>query len=622
MRRTAAGVAGAALVAALAGLAAHAQGPGEVPVHGLATSDVADVPAGPAAIRGRILHASRPGAVAGLPVVLYALPADGVPGLRGIQTDDRGEFAFENIAADPATAYLVGVRFQEIPFGRRITFAPGELERSLELTVSDPTPDGTGIEVGEVRIRVEPSCRDLQVGQALEVRNPGESVLYVAEADRTTLPPLLEVVLPEQASGFEVPFGSFPQGLERDGARVRFWGPLYPGTQRLEFAYGLPSAGGSIAVTHGFPSGAENVLVLSHRGAPAPLGDALRPAEPTEIDGRPYRVQSAGAVAPDEPLELRLEAPSVIERSDAFELLRTQMWLELDDAALAVDERYELEVSGTTPVESAGPPLLCIPLPDAAQELRFAPSALSMGLTRDPSGALALRGPLPPGESTVSLRYLLPVDRGRVAFERRFEVGFPLLTLFVADTGIVADSDRLHRRRPFQANDRSYVHLEGFEIESGESVQLALSPIAAAPAPSRLASGLIVGAMALASLWFLASPLRARRVEGMDGDVVSDAAYEREAVYAALRDLDHDFETGKLSEDDYGTSRRDLRARAVALLRAEREGQATPAPEPAAPPSCGQCGAAAADDARFCAQCGAALSPTRTPLSSRSRGAA
>lgn len=614
----AAGTAGAAVVTALAGLsiwpAASVRAQAPAPIHGASGPDAPDVPPGPAAIRGRILHTSRPGAVAGLPVVLYALPSSGVPGLRGVETDLRGEFAFEDISGDPDTAYLVGVRFEEIPFGQRVTFAPGELERSVELSVSDPTLDAAGLEVGEVRLRVEPSCRDLRIGQAVELRNTGEQVIYVAEASRATRPPLLEMVLPEAASGFEVPTGSFSQGLERVGSRVRFWGPLYPGTQRLEFAYGLPATGtgtgSGTRASHGFPAGAENVLVLSHPGGSAPRGDTLRTAEPTEIEGRAYRVQSAGSLPPGGTLELTFDPPGPSGSSDAVALAQIRMWLELDGAALAVDERYELEVTGTSPLEAAGAPLLCIPLPDAAEELRFTPSTLSMGLTRDPSGALAVRGPLPPGESAVSLRYLLPAlptDGGRVVLERSFDRAVPLLTIFAADTGLVADSDRLHRRRPFRTDDRTYLHLEAFEIEAGEAITLSLTPIAARGSSSRLASGLIVAVLALAALVFLGVPLRARAPREVPSDVVSAAAHEREAVYGAIRDLDDDFETGKLTEDDYRSSRRELRARAVALLREERAAE-SPSPEPEPPPACPECSAATTAAARFCAQCGVPLS--------------
>jgi hypothetical protein len=84
--------------------------------------------------------------------------------------------------------------------------------------------------------------------------------------------------------------------------------------------------------------------------------------------------------------------------------------------------------------------------------------------------------------------------------------------------------------------------------------------------------------------------------------VVLRAAVEREAVIGTLRDLDEDYETGKISEADHNQMRDQLRARAVALLREEREG---PKPEPTPSAAfCTQCGASLRAGDPFCAQCG------------------
>ena len=88
-------------------------------VPGGALGSISDVPAGPAALRGRVVRDGESTGVGGIPVVLYALPPNGVPGLRAMVTDEAGAFAFESIANDPATVYLLGARYAEIPFGVR-----------------------------------------------------------------------------------------------------------------------------------------------------------------------------------------------------------------------------------------------------------------------------------------------------------------------------------------------------------------------------------------------------------------------------------------------------------------------------------------------------------------------
>ena len=67
---------------------------------------------------------------------------------------------------------------------------------------------------------------------------------------------------------------------------------------------------------------------------------------------------------------------------------------------------------------------------------------------------------------------------------------------------------------------------------------------------------------------------------------------ERESVLAALRDLEEDFETGKLDAADHAQMRGELRARAAALLAAERTAPAPPVPAaPPAVPACPSCAA-------------------------------
>jgi hypothetical protein len=53
--------------------------------------------------------------------------------------------------------------------------------------------------------------------------------------------------------------------------------------------------------------------------------------------------------------------------------------------------------------------------------------------------------------------------------------------------------------------------------------------------------------------------------------------------------------------------RQELRARAVDLLRRQREAGETKPPAQAAPAACPACGASVAAADRFCAQCGARL---------------
>jgi hypothetical protein len=364
-----------------------------------------------------------------------------------------------------------------------------------------------------------------------------------------------------------------------------------------------------------FPSGARRLVLVERPGGPT-----LTRSGPDDA-----------ALRPGDSIALRVELPAAADSVDRISALEARIWLELDDAALTVDQQYTLAVEGDTPLLAAGgAPLLCIALPDGADDLRFSSQTLAKGLSRDPSGALALRGPLPAGETDISLRFLLPIQRSDPLFSQVMPLDVPLLSVVIADTGLVVETSRLHRKRPMRMPSRSYLHLEAFEISAGEPVELRLRPLEARKSlPKPAAAGIALAAAAIA-IGFLIAPLRQPGAEpDVPPSAASRAAEQRESVLTAIRGIDEDFEIGKLSEVDHREMRLTLRAEAVNWLRVERaaleEAAETEAAalaeaagtEPAALAgaaetdatrrSCPGCNTAAGVDARFCSQCGAPL---------------
>ncbi len=595
------------LAAALWVLGACAAGAQEAP---------ADLPAGPATLRGRIVHAERPAAAAGVPVILYALADTGEPGLRSTTSDGEGRFVFEGISNDPGTVYLLGARFGGIPFGKRVAFAAGERERSETIEVSDPTPDVSGLESGEIELRLDLGCSALQVRQTHYVENAAGRVVFVPEASRDVAAPALALQLPPGASEIEPALGAFAEEFERDGDTLRFWGPLYPGPQEVSFVYGLtlPAGGASrLPLRLVLPAGSPGARVLVRPGGPRVLGRGLEESGTSRIEGVDYTQLVAGAVAAggELALEIGLEGPS--GPRDGVEISHSLLWLELDDAALSVNEQHRIEVTEDAHGTAGDGPLLCLGLPRGAEGLRFAPEALSLGLEPEPSGTLAIRGPLPPGPSLLALRYRMAPDREPFVFERSFDVPVELLSVLVADTGILPETSRLHRRRPVRSADRNYLHLEGFAIDADETLELSLERVPAPRPLPRSAAAAFAVVVATGALVVLLGPLRG----GAEPDEAEEsaAALERASVYGALRDLEEDFETGKLDAADHERMRAELRARAVALMRAERAERAEaevdgePRDRVGQTPdaACPDCGSAPRPGDRFCSRCGARL---------------
>lgn len=632
---------GRAAVLAL-GLAVLAAAPAAAQ-HDDRPTGVADVPPGPAAIRGRVVHAEDPGRAAGVEVMLYALPAGSAPGVRRATSGADGAFAFEGISNDPETAYLVGARHAGVAYpGARITFAAGQTEQAgVEIRIGETTPDPSAVSVGELELRVTPRGGQLAVLERVRLANAGPRTAYVPAEQRGSAQPVYRAELPAGASAFHVPLGLAPEGLVQEDGHVRFYGPVYPSAwdgpaaqdQGLSFEYRVPAdAAGAVALRKRLPAGAGRLVVLVPADAPAPALPGARDEGEVEIDGRRWRRFVHERLAPGRELAAGFTVPPVRVDPGAVHLEESRIFLELDDAALLVREELKLTVAGDAPVAGRpGEPLLALHVPPGAADLRFDRALFERGLRASDEGEAVLDGPLPPGESSIEIAYHLPVTdpAAGAVFARRFDRPLPLLSIFVADTGLRFGSERLHRRRPVATPDRSYLHLEAFQVEPDETVSLALVQLGApAGLPRALRYGLVALAAA-AAVAFLGGPIRrsgeaagrAGAGPGRPGEPAEDPArHERESVYAALRDLEHDHETAKVSDADYAAMRQELRARAAALLRAEDDGRAGGARAAAAPagpvavvppaaqaPACGACGAGTRAGDRFCSRCGAAL---------------
>lgn len=605
------------VVAAPAARAQHGEAPG-----------VGDVPSGPATIRGRVVHGEEPARAADVEVLLYALPAGGAPGVRRVTSGADGAFAFEGVSNDPQTAYLVGARHQGVPYpGARVSFAAGQTEHAgVEVRIGDATTDPSSVSVSELELRVGPRGGRLAVLELVRFENGGARTVYVPAEARGDAAPAFRTELPAGAEDFGVPLGLSPEGLVREGADVRFYGPIFPSAwegpasqdQGISYEYALPAgAEGSVALRKRLASGAGRVFVLAPAdAAPADVPGARDEGE-LEIEGRKWRRFAFGPVAAGGELAIAFPVPAVRAAPEALALEESRIFLELDDAALLVREELRFTVSGDAPVVGRpGEPLLTLHVPSGASDLRFDRVLFDRGLRASDAGDAVLDGPFPPGESSVEIAYHLPVadpDVGAL-FARRFDRPLPLLSIFVADTGLRFESERLHRRRPVSTPDRTYLHLEAFQVEPSETVALALAQERAPFALPQAARYAIVALAAALAVAFLGGPLRRERdAERLDEPTEDTARHEREAVYAALRDLEHDHETAKVSDEDYAAMRQDLRARAAALLRTEGEiaRASVPAATPEAPacPACPACGAGARAGDRFCARCGARLEP-------------
>jgi hypothetical protein len=120
-------------------------------------------------------------------------------------------------------------------------------------------------------------------------------------------------------------------------------------------------------------------------------------------------------------------------------------------------------------------------------------------------------------------------------------------------------------------------------------------------------------AMLVASVPFVVRPFREKRLKGdRKSNIRPNPEERRKADLSALLDLDFDFRTGKVSEEDYSTVRAQLVTDAAkyiqaensieddqleAMIRARKASQALVQ-------KCSNCGEKVEPDSCFCSQCG------------------
>lgn len=80
---------------------------------------------------------------------------------------------------------------------------------------------------------------------------------------------------------------------------------------------------------------------------------------------------------------------------------------------------------------------------------------------------------------------------------------------------------------------------------------------------------IVIAAIVVAVLAFMAYPLFSQRIEepGAAADALDSLVAQRDSAYDAIRDLDFDYQMGKLSQQDYELLRDKYKVRAAQLLQ-------------------------------------------------------
>ena len=517
---------------------------------------------------------------------------------------------------------------------RACSFAAGEREREVEVRIHEVTDDDAGAALRELRVRLDWLGDRLEVSRGRSrVDEPGRAHrLRAAGGERAGRAPAVALGLPgRRARADRARSACCPRASSATAATLRWFGPALPG-RSSELGYQLRAAGpGGRAAHRARAARARRSAsrVLAPAGGPAVAARrARREGEPT-VDRRARLPRALGRARAGS-LALELAVPAARSDPGAVSLARgahprraRRRRLRRARGARDRGRRATAPVARRRRAPAARDPA-------ARRAPRTCASARRSSATRLvplPDGAgIGVLGPLAPGETVLEVRYRLPAGDGPFTLERRFAaqraaaLGVPRRHRQPARPSRSASTGAVPRTTP----DRSYIHLEAFEVAPDETVALrdrdrcrpaASLPRAALVAFVALAAGLAAFALARRRCAARAGGARRRdrraRVRG------ASASARRCAT--PLGDLEHDFETGKLDAADYETHR----ARSCARARPRRSLRSRAAPRapafgrrsaPRAAGAARRAGARRGADDRFCARCG-----TRARVSGRGR---
>jgi hypothetical protein len=309
---------------------------------------------------------------------------------------------------------------------------------------------------------------------------------------------------------------------------------------------------------------------------------------------------------PDDGLATRTLEIQVHEPSDdpsTVQLERIRIFVEHEARGYRIDQVVELRNNGERVLllPETAPPALRIALAPGHSELRTRTGIPPSGFA-EVNGTLELRGPLFPGTRELTFSYDLPETGDELRTEFWFPDGVPELELFVLDERVAIAAGSLHPGRASRdANGSVYQRYLGFDLPAGTRLPLVVRPLPDLPERASPAAALAAALLAGGLLFFVGRPLGTRSAG--PAEIESDAEEaEKEALFAALRDLEHDFETGKLSSEDRDGLREALRR--DTLLGLARARRATPIPPE---PRCPSCERPVLAGDNFCGGCGSRL---------------
>jgi hypothetical protein len=306
----------------------------------------------------------------------------------------------------------------------------------------------------------------------------------------------------------------------------------------------------------------------------------------------------------------------------SLRVAQVQWVVERDAGVFRVSQRARVANSGpyVVVVPEGDPPLLRVALAPGHGEVATPFDRLPAGV-RLADGVAEIRGPVFPGDEGLVLQLsydVVAAPGGGLATEIRAPDAIDEVALYVQDFGVRIDAGALHPARVARQDDVFFQSFLGFDLEPRSFVPVRIEPLPPARDPGDWVAIAAVTLLAGALVWFVGSPIARERgalppAAPSEEDPAQASGHRTdapmaEALRAALADLEHDYETGKLSAEDRKRIERELTR--AAEPPAQPSGHRTDGPRAAASSLASRacaCGRRPAPTDRFCAACGRAL---------------
>jgi hypothetical protein len=150
----------------------------------------------------------------------------------------------------------------------------------------------------------------------------------------------------------------------------------------------------------------------------------------------------------------------------------------------------------------------------------------------------------------------------------------------------------------------------GFNLPAGARIPITITPRTAPQPLSTPLTVLIVTLLFGAAAFVALQPVLVGLRKGKPVPAGVPEFTEQDALFGALRDLEEDYELGKLSLEDRDRMREELRSEALrnmAIARQNTRGASSERPRPSKGGKVCECGHRSERAARFCSSCGRAL---------------